>query len=123
MKRKGVIVSLFVDPDPVQMQASADVGADMVELHTGPYANARTEKAAAQRLKALVRAAEAARGLKLRVNAGHGLTYANIRQLVGRLDAEELHIGHSIVARAVLVGIERATREMCELIARHAGGA
>jgi len=120
LKRKGILVSLFVAPDPEQMQAAADVGADMVELHTGPYANARTERSAARRLKTLTRAADKARALGLRVNAGHGLTYINIRGLVETLDVEELHIGHSIVSRAVLVGLERATREMADLIARYA---
>ena len=119
LKRKGIIVSLFVDADPVQMRASADVEADTVELHTGPYANARSERAARKHLRALVRAADEARSLGLRVNAGHGLTYTNIRGLVETLDIEELHIGHSIIARAVLVGMERAVREMCELIGRY----
>ena len=119
LKRKGIIVSLFVDANPVQMRASADVGADAVELHTGPYANARSERAARRYLRALARAADEARSLGLHVNAGHGLTYTNIRGLVETLDVEELHIGHSIMARAVLVGMERAVREMCELISRY----
>jgi pyridoxine 5-phosphate synthase len=89
-------------------------------LHTGTYANARTESDAARELDILVRAAEEARRLNLRVNAGHGLTYTNIRGLLEALQVEELHIGHSIVSRAVLVGMERAVREMCDLIARHA---
>ena len=97
-----------------------DVGADVVELHTGAYANARREKPAKKELDALREAADEARRLGLRVNAGHGLTYINVRALLEALDVEELHIGHSIIARAVLVGIERAVREMCELIARHA---
>lgn len=119
LKRKGILVSLFVAPDPDQIRASAEAGADAVELHTGPYANARIERSAARHLKTLIRAAIMARGLGLRVNAGHGLTYTNIRGMVEALDVEELHIGHSIVSRAVLVGMERATREMCELIARY----
>jgi len=119
-RRKGIIVSLFVDPAPDQIRAAADVGAHTVELHTGPYANASTERAARRELKAVLRAAEEARRVKLHVNAGHGLTYTNLRALVEGLEVEELHIGHSIVARAVLVGMERAVREMCDLIARHA---
>jgi len=119
LKKKGIIVSLFVDPDPIQMQASADVGAHMVELHTGPYANARTERSVKSNLKKLIKAAEAAQKLNLRVNAGHGLTYQNVRELLKAIEIEELHIGHSIMSRAILVGLERATREMCELIAKH----
>ena len=119
-RRKGIIVSLFVDPDPQQIQAAADAGAHTVELHTGPYANASTERARKRELKVILKGAAEARRVGLRVNAGHGLTYINIRALVEALEVEELHIGHSIVARAVLVGLERAVREMCELIARHA---
>ncbi len=121
LKIKGIIVSLFVAPDLEQIAASADLGVDMVELHTGPYANARTERSRQRRLRTLAKAADRARALGLRVNAGHGLTYTNIRDFVGTIDVEELHIGHSIVSRAVLVGMTAAVREMCELIARHAG--
>ena len=119
LRQKGTLVSLFVDPDADQIQASADVGADMVELHTGPYANARGERSIARHLLKLERAADKAADLGLRVNAGHGLTYVNIRELVETLEVEELHIGHSIISRAVLVGLERATREMVELIVRY----
>lgn len=119
LKRKGIIVSLFIDPDPDQLKASAAIGAHAVELHTGTYANARTAHAAARQLKILARGAEQAKQLGLRVNAGHGLTYINVRGILETLDIEELHIGHSIIARAVLVGLERAVREMCELIAKY----
>lgn len=120
LKSKGIIVSLFVAPEAAQIKSAADVGADAVELHTGPYANARTESARIRELAVLARAAELARELRLRVNAGHGLTYVNLRALIERIPVEELHIGHSIISRAVLVGMERAVREMCELIYRHA---
>ena len=96
------------------------MGVDAVELHTGPYANARTERATRRQLATLLRAARLARDLGLRINAGHGLTYSNIRALIEAIPVEELHIGHSIVSRAVLVGMERAVREMCDLIAKHA---
>lgn len=119
LKRKGIIVSLFVDPDAEQLRASADAGAHAVELHTGPYANARTEKAARKELRTLAKAAQEAARLGLTLNAGHGITYINVRGLVQAIDVNELHIGHSIVARAVMVGMERAVREMCDLIARH----
>ena len=119
LKRKGIIVSLFVDPEPRQLQASAAIGADAVELHTGPYANAGTEKAVAKELRTLVKAADEVARLGLTLNAGHGLTYTNLRGLVEAVEVNELHIGHSIVARAVMAGMERAVREMCDLIARH----
>ena len=117
LKKQGILVSLFIDADLDQVRASAERGADTVELHTGPYANARSEPARARRLESLLRAVEEAARLRLRVNAGHGLTYMNVRMLVGALQVEELHIGHSLIARAVMVGMERAVREMCELIA------
>jgi pyridoxine 5-phosphate synthase len=120
LKRKGIIVSLFIAAGEEQIRASAEIGADAVELHTGPYANARTEKAVHRHLRILEQAAGKARQMKLRVNAGHGLTYSNIRMLIERIPVEELHIGHSIVSRAVFVGMERAVREMCDLIDKHA---
>jgi pyridoxine 5-phosphate synthase len=120
LKSKGIIVSLFIDPDPDQIAASAEIGADAVELHTGAYANARREAALRRELRALLRGAEEARRLKLRLNAGHGLNYVNIRDLLEQVHGiEELHIGHSLVSRAVLVGMERAVREMVELIVRY----
>ena len=120
LKRGDIAVSLFVAPNIAQVRASAEAGAGLVELHTGPYANAGAERVARKELDILLRAAGEARRLGLRVNAGHGLTYVNIRALVETLQVEELHIGHSIVARAVMVGMERAVREMFELIALHA---
>jgi pyridoxine 5-phosphate synthase len=119
LKKEGILVSLFVDAELDQVRASARQGADAVELHTGPYANARSESAQMRHVERLLQAAEEATRLGLRVNAGHGLTYANVRRLVGALQVEELHIGHSLIARAVMVGMERAAREMCELIARY----
>jgi len=120
LRRRGIKISFFVDPDPAQLRAAQDLGGDVVELHTGAYANARTERAAARELKTLARAAEVTQNLGLQLNAGHGLTYINIRGLVETIRPVELHIGHSIIARAVMVGMERAVREMCELIARYA---
>ena len=119
LKSKGIIVSLFIDPDPDQIAASAQIGADAVELHTGAYANARSESAIRREISALLRGAEEARRLKLRLNAGHGLNYVNIRCLLEEMPGiEELHIGHSIISRAVLVGMDRAVWEMVELIVR-----
>jgi len=118
LRTAGILVSLFVDAAPEQVRAAAAVGADSVELHTGPYANARDDAARERELALLVNAAQVATEVGLRVNAGHGLTYHNITGLLARLRPMELHIGHSIVARATLVGMERAVREMKDLIAR-----
>ena len=121
-RRKGIIVSLFVDAVPEQLRAAAECGAHAVELHTGSYANASKERSQERELAKLAEGLHLAREIGLRVNAGHGLTYTNIQALLEALDIEELHIGHSIISRAVLVGTERAVREMCGLIARHSGG-
>jgi len=118
LREAGMIVSVFVDPEPAQIEASAAAGALFVELHTGPYATARPEDREAELVR-LEKAAAAAVAHGLGVNAGHGLTYFNVGNLVRRLAVEELHIGHSIVARAVLVGMQRAVAEMVEVIHRH----
>ncbi|MCK6474212.1 MAG: pyridoxine 5'-phosphate synthase [Planctomycetes bacterium] len=112
----GIVVSLFVDPDPRQLAACAKTGAAFVELHTGAYANARTEKARNECLRKLVLGAETARALGLRVNAGHGLNYVNVVPVARIEGMEELNIGHAIVARAVFTGLTRAVREMKDLI-------
>jgi len=116
LKEAGILVSLFVDPVAEQIEAAKRAGADAIELHTGAYAESRSADAAARELEVLKRAAELGQRLGLRVNAGHGLRYDNVLA-VGRIDGvHTLNIGHSIVARAVLVGMERAVREMRELI-------
>ena len=117
LKGAGIEVSFFVDPDPAQIEASQRCGADIIEIHTGHYAEARTESEAAVQFGRISVAAESAARYDLRISAGHGLNYVNIkrfRNLVPRV--EEYSIGHSIVARAVLVGFERAVREMIELV-------
>lgn len=116
----GIAVSLFIDADAKQIAASADVGADFVELHTGPYANAREEGERRRYLDILARAEEACAAAGVGMNAGHGLTYHNTGPLLAAIRPIELHIGHSIISRAVLVGIERAVREMKEIIYRDA---
>lgn len=108
-------VSLFIDPDPEQVDAAARLGADFVELHTGAYANA-TGALRREELDRLHAAAEQAIRRGLRVNAGHGLNYANTAAILSLPGLEELNIGHSIVSRAVAVGIGQAVREMCALI-------
>jgi pyridoxine 5-phosphate synthase len=118
-KEKDMLVSLFIDPDPMQIQSSEEVGAELIELHTGAYANAPSEGLKVAQLARLRQSALLARERGLRVNAGHGLNYHNVGPIVKELGAEELHIGHSIVSRAVFVGIKRAVEEMKELIYRH----
>lgn len=108
----GILVSLFVDPDPVQIKAAHRVGALAVEIHTGRYAEAKKEEEKAAELEKIINAAKFAHRLGLRVYAGHGLTYQNVGRIAAIPEVEELNIGHSIVARAALVGMERAVREM-----------
>jgi len=111
LRGAGLPVSLFIAPEEEQVEAAKAVGATAVELHTGRYAEARGE-AVREVLGALIRAARFAAGAGLRVSAGHGLTYANVESVAAIPEVEELNIGHSIVARAALVGMERAVREM-----------
>ena len=119
LRDAGIRSSLFLGPDPDSVAAAAELGADAVELHTGEYANApRASAEAASKLSLLVGAAEQARSLGLAVHAGHGLTYENVHPVAAIPDIEELNIGHSIVSRAVLVGLERAVREMAEILRR-----
>ena len=111
----GIRTSLFIDTDVVQVEQAAQVGAQAVEINTGPYADAPAEECAADRDRvAQAVAAAAAQGLE--VLAGHGLTYRNVGPIAAIAGIEELNIGHSIVARAVLVGMERAVREMLALL-------
>ena len=112
----GGIVSLFVDPDPEQLAAAADTGAPFVELHTGSYANAHGEEREAE-LERLVAGAQKALDLGLRVNAGHGLDYANTASMLHLPGLEEVNIGHAIVSRAVTVGVDAAVREMLAILA------
>ncbi len=116
LQSTGIPVSLFIDPDSAQIQASAKVQAQFIELHTGRYAEAKGEAAVQQELEFLRQGCEEAIAAGLRVNAGHGLTYWNTYPVATLPGMEELNIGHSIISRAVLVGIERAVREMKDLI-------
>ena len=113
----GIRTSLFIDPDERAIQASVDLGVDAVELHTGEYANARGE-ARLQQLERINRAASVARKLSLAVHAGHGLTYENVQPIAAIPEIEELNIGHSIVSRAVLTGMEAAVRDMAGILRR-----
>ena len=112
----GIPVSLFVDADVEQIQAAARTGAKFVELHTGTYANAKNEEALKRELEVLAKGGALAIELGLRLNAGHGLTYWNTRAVAQIAGMEELNIGHSIISRAVLVGLEKAIHEMKALI-------
>ncbi len=112
----NIVVSLFIDPNIQQVKAASRVGADYVELHTGEYANAPDMNHMTERLEEIANMAIAASKLGLGVSAGHGLNYQNVGA-IARLDRiEELNIGHSIISRAVLVGLERAIREMKDLV-------
>ena len=116
LKKNGITVSLFIDPDKDQIEASKDLNVEFIELHTGRYANAKREPQRDRELERLAESTQYAVGLGLRVNAGHGLTYQNVRDVALIPDIEELNIGHSIISRAVMVGLDRAIREMLELI-------
>jgi pyridoxine 5-phosphate synthase len=111
----GIRTALFVDPDAEAMRVSAGMGVDAVELHTGEYANAKGVERAEQ-LERLRRAAALARSLGLSVHAGHGLTYQNVAPVASIPEIEELNIGHSIISHAVFVGLERAVREMGDIL-------
>jgi pyridoxine 5-phosphate synthase len=117
LKGQGVRTSLFVDPDLQALEHSVDLGADAVELHTGEYANARGE-ARGEQLARLAQVAKEGRRMGLAVHAGHGLTYENVIPVAAIPEIEELNIGHSIVSRAVFVGLERAVRDMVDLLRR-----
>ncbi|HHJ64161.1 MAG TPA: pyridoxine 5'-phosphate synthase [Aquifex aeolicus] len=119
-REAGIEVSLFVDPEVGQVEVSREVGADAVELHTGLYANLWNDHRfaeAEEELRRIETAARIARDLGLRVYAGHGLTYHNVKGILRLSEViEELNIGHSIVANAVIFGFERAVREMISLL-------
>ncbi|MBN2719427.1 MAG: pyridoxine 5'-phosphate synthase [Deltaproteobacteria bacterium] len=108
----GIRVSLFIDPDEREVRASKAVGADMIELHTGDYCEAESENARQMELEKLKAASTLAASLGLRVAAGHGLHYHNVRDIADIPEVEELNIGHSIIARAVFVGLEKAVTQM-----------
>lgn len=116
LQEAGIPVSLFIDADSPQISASAATGAKFIELHTGTYAEAKDEATQAKELAILQKGCEEAIAAGLRVNAGHGLTYWNVYPVACLPGMEELNIGHTIISRAVLVGLERAVREMNQAI-------
>jgi pyridoxine 5-phosphate synthase len=113
--KKGIMVSLFVAPVEVQIKAAKKTGADFVELHTGEYANAKGN-AVGLELERLKRAAALARKLGLKVNAGHGLNYTNLKAVALIDEIEEFSIGHALISHAIFVGLERAVKEMLEIL-------
>ncbi len=116
LQTAGIPVSLFIDADPQQIDASQAVGAQFIELHTGRYAEAKSEAERQHELQYLATGCARAIAAGLRVNAGHGLTYWNVYPIAQLPGMEELNIGHTIISRAVLVGLDRAVREMKQAI-------
>jgi pyridoxine 5-phosphate synthase len=116
LKKAGIRVSIFVDPDLIQIEACHKVGVDLIEINTGKYAELRPGKERLEAMDEIKKAAEHGRKLGLEIHAGHGLDYKNVSQIAAIPEITELSIGFSIVARSAIVGIEKAVREMVELI-------
>lgn len=112
----GIPVSLFVDPDPAQIKAARKIDADTIEIHTGAFCEAGTSAEKDAAFAAIIEAAKMAAALNLGVNAGHGLCYDSIKRFNGLKEIDEFSIGHSIISRAALVGMDRAVRDMVALI-------
>jgi len=115
-RKAGIHLSFFIDPDPAQIELAAKLGADFVELHTGEYAEHRFFEQAEPEHRKLCEGAAHARSLGLGVHAGHGLNVRNVRPIARIPEVEALYIGHSIVGRAILIGMDRAVREIKALI-------
>jgi pyridoxine 5-phosphate synthase len=116
LQKGGIIVSLFIDPDPDQIKAANKAEADYIEIHTGAFSEAKSWKEEEQELIKIENAVKLARKLDLGVNAGHGLNYLNVKKVAAIGGIEEFNIGHSIMSRAILVGLDRAVRDMSELV-------
>jgi pyridoxine 5-phosphate synthase len=116
MHEKNIPVSLFIDPVHEQIAVAKEIGADMIELHTGDYANAVTEQSKKLEIQKLQKAASYARSFDVVVNAGHGLNYTNIFPLLLIKEIEEVSIGHAVIARAAFVGLYDAVKEMTTLL-------
>ena len=115
-RSKKIAVSLFVDPVRSQVEMSKEIGADMVELHTGEYANARMDREVEAQLARIQTAAKLGKSLGLTVNAGHGLDYKNVSAIAAIQEIHEVSIGHAVITRAVFVGLETAVKEMLRLV-------
>jgi len=116
LKRAKIRISLFIDPNAEQVRAAKEIGADIVEFHTGSYADSKTKLIQQQRLKKIAISARLAADNGLQVNAGHGLNYDNVRDILTIPELHMLNIGHSIISRSVFVGLKRAVREMIDII-------
>jgi pyridoxine 5-phosphate synthase len=116
LQQADILVSLFIDPDPEQIKAAAKLKADYIEIHTGRYADAPDIGSETKELAQIEEMAKLASKLGLGVNAGHGLNYRNVSQIAAIPEVEELNIGHSIIGRAIMVGVEEAVREMKRLM-------
>jgi len=116
LRSAGIKVSMFVDPDISQIKQCSHIDADLIEIHTGQYANAKTDSELTEEFEKIKAAAVYAAKLGLGVSAGHGLNYHNVKDIAEIEEIEELNIGHSIISRSVLVGLDRSVREMIDLI-------
>jgi len=117
LHKAGIRVSLFIDPNPKQIEVSREeIGADCIEIHTGSFAEAKTLAQEKSELQKIIEAVDVASRLELGINVGHGLDYHNIKKMTSIKEIEDFSIGHSIVARALMVGMERAVKEMLALI-------
>lgn len=116
LKDAGIRVSLFIDADAKQLDAAKEVGAPVVEIHTGHYADAHNDKGRVSELERIIQAVDYGKQLGLQVNAGHGLDYHNVKSIVGIDGITELNIGHAIICRAVITGLDQAVREMKALL-------
>ena len=116
LKKAGIEVSAFIVADPDQINTCGDVGCDAIELHTGPYANAKSDRQITRKIKELTKARDLGMDWGMTIHAGHGLNYRNIAQVAQIEGLEDFNIGHSIVARSVFIGIRQATAEMIALI-------
>ncbi|MBI4652374.1 pyridoxine 5'-phosphate synthase, partial [Candidatus Desantisbacteria bacterium] len=111
-----ILVSLFIDPDPAQIKEAGRIKAEFIEIHTGKYAESKTEESMLAEMENIENTIKTADKLGLRINAGHGLNYKNVIPLARFQLIEEFNIGHSIISRAVLVGLDKAVREMIDAI-------
>jgi pyridoxine 5-phosphate synthase len=116
LKGAGIVVSLFLDPDAAQIAVGAELGVDAIELHTGAYAHASAKHNCRSELETLIAAGQQVRAAGLHLHAGHGLTYRNVKPVAEIEAMKELNIGHSIIARAIMVGLEQAVRDMKRLM-------
>ena len=115
LRERGIVVSIFIDPEEAQVMAAADLGAHFIELHTGALANSSGADREIE-LARLIKAAELAHGAGLEVNAGHGINYENIHNVLRMPHLVELNIGHSIISRGIFIGLEAAVRDMLHLM-------